>query len=437
MFLTSCYTPRLVTILKVSSPLTILIVVAACAGQPTPVVESRAPARDVLLAIDSKAIDGRVPRNATLETILRRHELSAELTAGVVEAMRGVFNPRNLRAEQAYTLKHSLDGLFREFSYQIDTDHLLRVVARTVEASEASAEGSPADDGDDVPDFDVEVVSLPKEVELDVLSASISRETPSLVGALAASGETVQLALGLAEVFGGEIDFNSDLQPGDRIDVLFERYTRDDKPVGYGAVKGAVLVNDNRRIVAVGYPDADGKLAWYDEEGRSLKRQFLQSPLPFDPRVTSQFSYRRLHPVHGTRRAHLGVDYGAPTGTRVNAVASGVVELAGWAGEGGRVVRLRHAGGYQTAYLHLSAIAPGIRPGVRVEQGDAVGRVGSSGTATGPHLDYRIIKNGTYVNPLVELKKMPKGDPIAPEAREAFDRARDAVLAQFSESGSR
>jgi murein DD-endopeptidase MepM/ murein hydrolase activator NlpD len=434
MHFTSCYTRRLVTILKVTSLLTFLIVMAGCGVQRPPVGETRAPARDVLLAIDSKAIDGRVPRNATLETILRRHELSAEFTAGVVEAMRGVFNPRELRAEQAYRVTRSLDGLFREFSYQIDTDRLLRVVARSEEAPEADADGTPADE---VPGFDVEVVSLPKDVEVDVLSASISRDTPSLVGALAVSGETVQLALGLAEVFGGEIDFNSDLQPGDRIDVLFERYTRDDQRLGYGAIKGAVLTNDSRRIVAVGYPDADGKLAWYDEEGRSLKRQFLQSPLPFDPRVTSPFSYRRLHPVHGTRRAHLGVDYGAPTGTRVNAVASGVVELAGWAGEGGRVVRLRHAGGYQTAYLHLSAIAPGIRPGVRVEQGDAIGRVGSSGTATGPHLDYRIIKNGTYVNPLVELKKMPKGDPIAPDARAAFEHARDAVLARLNEGGSR
>jgi murein DD-endopeptidase MepM/ murein hydrolase activator NlpD len=100
-------------------------------------------------------------------------------------------------------------------------------------------------------------------------------------------------------------------------------------------------------------------------------------------------------------------------------------------------VRIRHAGGYQTAYLHLSAIAPGIRPGVRVEQGRAIGRVGSSGTATGPHLDYRIIKNGTYVNPLVELKKMPKGEPIAPESRDAFQQTRDAVLARLPQGGTR
>jgi murein DD-endopeptidase MepM/ murein hydrolase activator NlpD len=423
-----CYTRRSVSGRDVRPGLTILIVAAAACGVPAPPASRSTTApRDVVLAREVNAVDGRVPRNATLETILRQHEYPAEFTAALVDAMRGVFNPKELRAEQAYRLTRSLDGLFREFTYQIDTDRLLRVVARAPSADGAA--GDPAARA--VPAFDVVVVSLPKEVELDTLSAAITRASPSLVGALDAAGETVQLALGLAEIFGGEIDFNSDLQPGDRIDVLFERYKRDGEFIGYGDIKAAVLVNEGRKVTAVGYPDADGRPAWYDADGRSLRRQFLQSPLPFDPRVTSRFSYRRLHPVHGTTRAHLGVDYGAPAGTRVNAVASGVVELAGWAGEGGRVVRLRHAGGYQTAYLHLSAIAPGIRPGARVEQGAAIGRVGSSGTATGPHLDYRIIRNGTYVNPLVELKKMPKGDPIAPGAREAFLRERDAVLARL------
>ena len=424
-----CYTRRSVSRRGVRPGLTILIVAAAACGVPgPPSSQTVAPPVDVLLAREVEAVEGLVPHNATLEAILRQHQYSAEFTAALVDAMRGVFNPRELRAEQAYRLTRSLDGLFREFRYQIDTDRLLRVVARGRPAGDAAADSAAAGA---VPGFHVEVVSLPKDTELDTLSASISRETPSLVGALDEAGETVQLALGLAEIFGGEIDFNSDLQPGDRIDVLFERYKRDGEFIGYGAIKAAVLVNVDRKVTAVGFPDADGKPAWYDEDGRSLRRQFLQSPLPFDPRVTSRFSYRRLHPVHGTTRAHLGVDYGAPAGTRVNAVASGVVELAGWAGEGGRVVRMRHAGGYQTAYLHLSAIAPGIRPGARVEQGAAIGRVGSSGTATGPHLDYRIIRNGTYVNPIVELKKMPKGDPIAPDAREAFLRDRDAVLARL------
>ena len=263
------------------------------------------------------------------------------------------------------------------------------------------------------------------------LSGSISRETPSLVGAFDAEGENIQLALELAEIFGGEIDFNSDLQPGDRIDVLFERFTRDDEFVGYGAMKAAVLVNGGRRIVAVGFTDTDGRPAWYDEHGRSLKRQFLQSPLPFDPRVTSRFSYRRLHPVHGTTRAHLGVDYGAPAGTPVKAVASGVVELAGWSGEAGRMVRIRHAGGYETVYLHLSPLARASGPASASIRATRSAASASSGTATGPHLDYRIIKNGTYVNPIARAQENAEGRSDAPDAREAFERARDAVLARF------
>jgi murein DD-endopeptidase MepM/ murein hydrolase activator NlpD len=312
-------------------------------------------------------------------------------------------------------LTRSMDGLFREFRYVIDTDRLLRVVR---------VAGGP-------PGVNAEIVALPKEIEVVAVAAEIGRAHPSLVGAFEAAGENVLLALQLAEIFGGEVDFNSDLQPGDRLAVLFERQVRDGEFLAYGDIKAAVLENDGRKLTAFRYPGGDGKPAWFDEQGRSLKRQFLQSPLPFEPRVTSQFSYRRLHPVHGTTRAHLGVDYGAPTGTRVQAVAAGVVEAAGWSGEAGRMIRLRHAGGYETVYLHLSAIAPGIRPGARVSQGDLIGRVGSTGTATGPHLDYRIIRNGTYVNPLTELKRMPKGVPLAPDALAVFQETRAALAAEL------
>jgi murein DD-endopeptidase MepM/ murein hydrolase activator NlpD len=125
------------------------------------------------------------------------------------------------------------------------------------------------------------------------------------------------------------------------------------------------------------------------------------------------------------------VDYGAPTGTAVNAVAAGVVTTAEWSGEAGRMVRIRHTGGYETAYLHLSSFGPGIRRGVRVEQGRLIGRVGQSGAATGPHLDYRIIKNGVYVNPTAELAKMPPGDPIEASRLPDFERRRDEALAEL------
>jgi murein DD-endopeptidase MepM/ murein hydrolase activator NlpD len=377
-----------------------------------------APGGDIALPRESSTVDARIPRNATIETLFRQFNLPPDLTIAAIDAVRAVFNPRDLQADGSYQLTRSLDGLFQEFRYVIDTDRLLRVV-RVAGAAGAA------------PAFNAEIVALPKEIEVAAVSAEIGREHPSLVGAFDAVGESIQLALQLAEIFGGEVDFNSDLQPGDRLAVLFERQTRDGEFLAYGEIKAAVLENDGRKLTAFRYPGSDGQPAWFDEQGRSLKRQFLQSPLPFEPRVTSRFSYRRLHPVHGTTRAHLGVDYGAPAGTRVQAVANGVVEVAGWSGEAGRMVRLRHAGGYQTAYLHLSALAPGIRPGARVNQGALIGRVGSTGTATGPHLDYRIIKNGSYVNPLTELKKMPKGVSLAPDALAVFQETRTALAAEL------
>src|SRR3954452_16656093 len=164
---------------------------------------------------------------------------------------------------------------------------------------------------------------------------------------------------------------------------------------GYGPVLGARFVADRREHQAFRWIDpATGKAAFYDENGRSLKRFFLRSPLKFEPRVTSGFSRNRLHPVLRTYRAHLGIDYAAPVGAPVVAVSSGVVVAAGWAGGGGNQVQLRHGDGYETYYLHLSAFAPGIHAGVHVNQGELIGRVGATGTATGPHLDYRLKRNG-------------------------------------------
>jgi len=391
--------------LLIALPLATLV---ACAPAPAP--SAATTGRDIPLPIEAQTIDATVPPDATLESLFRRHNFSAETTGLLLQAVSTVFNPKQLRANQAYRITRTLDGLFREFSYQIDADRLLNV---------RPASGTSA--------FAAEVITQPKELEVEAIEVQIGKGQ-SLVGVLEAQGENVQLALELANIYGGEVDFNSDLQPGDRLECLFERATRHGEFVGYGRVIAAVLVNDGRRLPAVLFADADGVDAYYDQEGRSLKRQFLKSPLPFDPRITSRFSFRRLHPVHGNVRPHLGVDLGAPYGTSVKAVASGVVDFVGMNGEAGRMVRIRHAGGYQTAYLHLSAFAPGLHPGSRVTQGDFIGRVGSSGTATGPHLDYRIIRNGTYVDPIAELKKMPKGEAIAAGRLTGFAATRDEAM---------
>jgi murein DD-endopeptidase MepM/ murein hydrolase activator NlpD len=374
--------------------------------------------KDIQLGNDGTTVEATVPQNATLETLLRQQQLSADVTASVVDAIRGVFNPRDLRAQQTYWVTHTLDGLFHEFRYQIDPDRLLRVVFSDHPGDSASS-------------FDVEVVNLPKEYELDAASVTITPDSTSLIGAFEAAGENLLLPVQLAEVFAGDIDFNSDLQLGDRADVLFDRAMRNGEFVGYGEIQAATLETSGHALQAFRFEGADGKAAWYDEHGRSLRRAFLRSPLPFDPRVTSGFSYNRFHPVLGIRRPHLGVDFGAPEGTRVFAVAGGVIELAGWNGEAGRMVRIRHTGGYETSYLHLSGLGAGIHVGAHVDQGQIIGYVGMTGTATGPHLDYRVAKNGTYLNPLTAFSRMPAGEPLAPAALADFARVRDRDLQEL------
>lgn len=377
--------------------------------------EAAVQTRDVELPRDADVIEGRVPRAATLDTLLRQHEVEPSLAASVTMAVSSVFNPRHLQADRAFRLTRTLDGLFREFQYQIDAHRFLRVAFR-----ERRPDGQP--------EFDVAVVPYPRQVTVEAVTADITKSTPSLIAAFDAEGENIQLPLILADMFSGEIDFNSELQVGDSASVLFERIRREGEFVGYGDVQAAVLHHEGRRFVGIRFEGADGKPAWYDEQGRSLKRQFLKSPLPFDPRVTSRFSRSRLHPVFGDWRAHLGVDYAASIGTPVVAVAAGTVVFADWSGNSGRLVTLRHAGGLETSYLHLSSFGPGIRPGTHVAQGQLIGRVGMTGAATGPHLDFRVKRNGVHVNPVLIRSRMPPGEPIPPASLPAFREARDRAL---------
>ena len=218
-------------------------------------------------------------------------------------------------------------------------------------------------------------------------------------------------------------------------DVLVEKSTRDGEFAGYGAVLGARFNTDGRELQAFRWINpTSSKAGYYDENGRSLKRFFLRSPLRFEPRVTSGFTRRRLHPVHRTYRPHLGVDYGAPYGAAVVSVAAGTVVSAGWAGGGGRTVRIRHASGFESYYLHLSRFAKGIKRGARVDQNDVIGYVGSSGTATGPHLDYRLRKHGVFVNPLAEHRKLPPGEPLPAVHLALFQTSRDGIVRQLAGS---
>ncbi|MBA2565276.1 MAG: M23 family metallopeptidase [Gemmatimonadetes bacterium] len=255
----------------------------------------------------------------------------------------------------------------------------------------------------------------------------------SLYAALESSeGDFSLLALELDRIYGGKIDFYSDLQPGDCVALHFQTFVRPDGSFRLGRIEAAELVNRGERHPAIWFEAPDGSSDYYDADGNSLRRQFLKSPLKFS-RISSGFTLRRYHPILKRYRAHPGIDYAAPAGTPVQAAGNGVVKTAGWKGGYGRTVQLRHGEVYETAYAHLSRIAPGLRPGVRVSQGEVIGYVGSTGLSTGAHLDYRFSKNGKFVNPMDE--SLPTGDPIAPQYVTLFVERKDRALALLEEPG--
>jgi murein DD-endopeptidase MepM/ murein hydrolase activator NlpD len=244
------------------------------------------------------------------------------------------------------------------------------------------------------------------DVRVEAIGGEVRR---SLFEAVEAVGESPQLVLELVEIFSSDFDFTADTRLGDRFRLLVEKRYAGEQFVDYGQVLVAQYVSDGRVLTGVGFEPAGGRPAYYDLDGRSLKKSFLKSPLEFT-RITSGFAYARPHPVLGGVRPHLAVDYAAPVGTPVRAVADGTVLVAGWNGGNGIQVHLRHHAGYETIYNHLSRLGPGVRAGSRVTQRQVIGYVGSTGLSTGPHLDYRVAKNGRFVNPFNE--KFIPGQPL-------------------------
>lgn len=248
-------------------------------------------------------------------------------------------------------------------------------------------------------------IARQKEILLNRYLVKISGKIrSSLYEAMNASGEQDVLALHFAEILAWEIDFYQEVREGDQFQLLVEKLYKGNQFVQYGTIHAVEYQRGNRKIRGFRFGDD-----YYNEQGHSLRKPFLKAPLRFD-RISSRFSYARKHPILGGTRPHLGIDYAAPTGTPVWAVADGTVISVGWAGGFGKQVVIRHQNGYQTYYGHLSRYGPGIRSGVKVRQKQIIGYVGATGMATGPHLDYRLSKDGKFMNPLKTV--FPSGVPL-------------------------
>lgn len=252
--------------------------------------------------------------------------------------------------------------------------------------------------------------------------------TTSLFAAMDAAGLSDTVAMQLADIFSSDVDFHRDLHPGDRFSVVYEAVLREGENVGSGKILAAQFVNRGLTYQAIYFEDETGKGSYYTPEGKNIRRAFLRSPLEFS-RITSGFTTARLHPVLNVLRAHKGVDYAAPVGTRVRATADGIVQFAGRKGGYGNVVVLEHRSGYSTLYAHLSGFGKRMRPGQRVEQGDVIGFVGMTGLANGPHLHYEFLVNGVHKDPLSQ--SIPAAMPIGRELRRVFQEQTAPLLGRL------
>lgn len=320
----------------------------------------------------------QIRRDDTLATLLERLNVQNVAAIDFIrQAPEASAFPSQLRPGRTVLAKTTADGELLELVYQLSAEQALTIVQEP--------QGYRAEQG-------------PVDLENRTLLKSAVIQN-SLFGATDDAGIPDSIAMQLAEIFSSEIDFHQDLRKGDRFSVVYESSYHRGEAVQSGKVLAAEFINQGKRYQAILFPDAEGHPHYYTPEGKSLQKAFLRSPLEFS-RISSGFSLARFHPVLQKWRAHKGVDYAAPIGTRIKATADGTVAFAGQQGGYGNVVMLQHASGMMTVYGHLSRFAPGLKKGQKISQGTVIGQVGMSGVATGPHLHYEFRVNGQHRDPL-------------------------------------
>ena len=389
-----------------------LSLITACSGNNSPAEEEVERPKNIRYGIDAdlyRLETGEVSEGQTVGEILGGFGISARLIDRLDKASREYFPLRNIRPGHKYTAFIHEDSLH--------TPHL-DYLAYEKSIAEYVVFGFVGDS------VTITKGEKPTTVRRTKKSAVIES---SLWGAIMEADLPYALAAELEDIYQWTVDFFG-IQAGDDFTVIYdEKFIDDTVSIGIGRIWGAKFNHAGKTRYAIPFRQKE-KLQYWEADGGSLRKNILKAPLKFS-RISSGFSYSRLHPVHKVRRPHTGVDYAAPAGTPVRAVADGVVTFRGWGGGGGNTIKIKHAGNLMTGYLHLRSFAKGIVVGARVQQGQLIGYVGSTGTSTGPHLDYRIWKNGTPINPL----KVPQEptEPISEQNRAKFEFVRDRIIAEL------
>lgn len=348
-----------------------------------------------------------IKRGQTLSGVLESARIRGRDLSALLLAVREHKNPRRLAAGTEVTIRRPVDAEEpSSVAVRLNADSTLVVV------NDELIGWSP----------EMEVTS----VVLDTISASgtieagesLFESVVNLEDSTFPYEDRFALVPRLAGIYEYKLDFLHDIQPGDTYRLVYERESRPDGTSRTQRILVAELVNHGKTFPAVHFDGGDG-FDYYDEEGGSMRLAFKRYPLDY-VRITSSFSWRRYHPVHGVYRAHVGTDFGARAGTPVRATGNGTVQFAGRNGGYGNLIKLRHPGGYTTRYAHLRGFASGIRPGARVEQGEVIGYVGATGTVTAAHLHYEFRKDGAPVNP--RTVELPSAEPVAEELLDEYRR---------------
>jgi murein DD-endopeptidase MepM/ murein hydrolase activator NlpD len=355
----------------------------------------------------------RLGTDDSFYSIMTSRGVNGSEVVRIVKKTRPVFDLRRLKKDTVMSLT-MVDGAWDRIEYPVDDFDVLVI------------ERGRTQDGEVV----AEMTELPYEIREVLVSGTIDS---SLYEAGVRAGADPQALMELSDIFAWDIDFASDIRRGDRFSIIYEVVYVEGREIRNGRVLGAEMDNDGRKYTAIYYEGDEGATGYYDAEGKSLRRTLLKSPLRYR-RVTSHFSNRRYHPIKKRYRPHHGVDYGAPVGTPIEAAGSGRVVYSGWKGGYGNYIKIKHNNSYSTAYGHLSRIKKTIRKGRRINQGDIIGYVGSTGISTGPHLHYEVYLGKRLVNPL-GIKSAPVGRIPADEF-ERFTSVRDEMSARLSGAGT-
>lgn len=349
-----------------------------------------------------------VKSGETFSTMMERLGMGAGEAYLMAQSCDTVFDVRKLRAGNRVVAYYSGDSLSRKLEYVVYNNDKIR--STIFKCADSLA----------VWRYDKPVTTEHKVMDVTIHS--------SLLGDIAESGHSILLAYELADIYAWTVNFFG-LQDGDRFRAIYDQKVCEGEVVYIDKVDFCLYNSGNFQATAIRFDQHDGGNKYWNEKGESMRKAFLKAPLKFT-RISSRFTYHRKHPVTGRVRAHTAVDYAAPIGTPIHTIGDGTVTLCGWDPHGGgNRIRIKHMNGYETSYMHMRGFAKGIRAGVHVTQGQLIGYVGSTGTSTGPHLDFRVWKNGTPLDPLKMIS--PPAAPLNSENLDSLGKLYDKYMEEI------